>query len=178
MEDVREEVELMTRLVNELLAYSKTGLQASEAVLQPVNLAALAREVAAREAGPDGRVEIDVSESLTARAEPELLARVVANLVRNALRYAGHAGPVRITAQTTAEDVLLSVSDQGPGVAEAELDRIFEPFYRPDSARTREAGGTGLGLAIVRTCVEACQGTVSAQNRIPAGLEVTIRLRI
>ena len=176
VEDVREEVELMTRLVNELLAYSKTGLQAREAVLQPVNLAALAREVAARESGPDSRVEIEVPESLTARAEPELLARAVANLVRNALRYAGQAGPVRISAQPHGEQIILTVSDQGPGVPEAELERIFEPFYRPDSARTREAGGTGLGLAIVRTCVEACQGTVSAQNRQPAGLEVAIRL--
>jgi two-component system sensor histidine kinase CpxA len=176
VEDVREEVELMTRLVNELLAYSKTGLQAREAVLQPVNLAALAREVAARESGPDSRVEIEVSESLTARAEPELLARAVANLMRNALRYAGQAGPVRISAQPHGEQIILTVSDQGPGVPEAELERIFEPFYRPDTARTREAGGTGLGLAIVRTCVEACQGTVSAQNRQPAGLEVAIRL--
>ena len=132
--------------------------------------------MAARESGPDSRVEIEVPESLTARAEPELLARAVANLMRNALRYAGQAGPVRISAQPHGEQIILTVSDQGPGVPEAELERIFEPFYRPDTARTREAGGTGLGLAIVRTCVEACQGTVSAQNRQPAGLEVAIRL--
>ena len=61
---------------------------------------------------------------------------------------------------------------------EAELERIFEPFYRPDSARTREAGGTGLGLAIVRTCIDACEGTVTARNRVPAGFEVGIRLAI
>jgi two-component system sensor histidine kinase CpxA len=92
----------------------------------------------------------------------------VANLVRNALRYAGHAGPVQVSAQAQDGHVMLSVSDSGPGVAEGELERLFEPFYRPDSARTREAGGTGLGLAIVRTCVDACGGSVSARNRRPA----------
>ena len=176
VQDVQEEVELMTRLVNELLAYSKTGLQAREATLQAVNPADMAQQVVAREAGLDGKVEIDIPEALMVDAEPELLARAVANLVRNALRYAGHAGPVQLRAQAQNGQVLLTVSDSGPGVADADLERIFEPFYRPDSARTREAGGTGLGLAIVRTCIDACQGNVVARNRVPSGLEVTIRL--
>ena len=178
VQDVREEVDLMTGLVNELLSFSKAGLQSREAVLQSVNLAELARQVVLREAGAVDAVEIDIAETLTAPAEPQLLARAVANLVRNALRYAGHAGPVLLHAATDSGHVLLTVSDHGPGVPEADLNRIFEPFYRPDTARTREAGGTGLGLAIVRTCVDACQGTVSAKNRVPAGLEVTIRLSI
>ena len=178
VQDVREEVDLMTGLVNELLSFSKAGLQSRDAILQSVNLAELARQVAAREAGASDAVEIDIPEALTGLAEPEMLGRALANLVRNALRYAGHAGPVRIHTATGAGSVLLTVSDHGPGVPEADLDRIFEPFYRPDTARTREAGGTGLGLAIVRTCVDACQGKVSAKNRVPAGLEVTIRLSI
>lgn len=178
VQDVREEVELMTGLVNELLSFSKAGLQSRGAVLQSVNLAALARQVVQREAGAADAVEIEIPETLTARAEPELLARAIANLVRNALRYAGHAGPVRLHAGTESGQVFLTVSDHGPGVPEADLDRIFEPFYRPDTARTREAGGTGLGLAIVRTCIDACQGTVSARNLEPSGLEVVIRLSI
>jgi two-component system sensor histidine kinase CpxA len=162
--------------VNELLAYSKTGLQAREAALKSIPLAELVHQVCTREAGSGHPVEVDVPNTLTVRAEPELLARAVANLVRNALRYAGHAGPVQVSAQAQDGHVMLSVSDSGPGVAEGELERLFEPFYRPDSARTREAGGTGLGLAIVRTCVDACGGSVSARNRRPAGLEVVIRL--
>jgi two-component system sensor histidine kinase CpxA len=68
------------------------------------------------------------------------------------------------------------VTDSGPGVPEAELARIFDPFYRVDTSRDRATGGTGLGLAIVKTCVEACGGAVSGRNRQPSGLEVTIRL--
>lgn len=176
VQDVQEEVELMTRLVNELLAYSRSGLQAREAALQSIPLAELVHQVCAREAGPGHPVEVEIPGSLTVKAEPELLARAVANLVRNALRYAGHAGPVKVSALTQDGQVFLSVGDSGPGVAEAELERIFEPFYRPDSARTREAGGTGLGLAIVRSCVDSCGGRVNARNRLPSGLEVVIRL--
>ena len=174
--DVQEEVELMTRLVNELLAYSKTGLQAREAMLRPVALAALARDVAAREAGPGSEIEIDIPETLTVPAEPDLLARAIANLVRNSLRYAGPSGEIKIAAAADGGDTILTVSDHGPGVPGGELERIFEPFYRPDTARTREAGGTGLGLAIVRTCVEACRGTVTARSALPHGLEIVMRL--
>ncbi len=178
IEDVREEVVLMTRLVDELLTFSKVGLQSRTATLQTVNLAALARQVADREAAPPHSLSIDIPDSLAALAEPDLLARAVANLLRNALRYAATAGPILLTAHAQGHHAILSVADHGPGVPESELDRIFEPFYRPDTARTREAGGTGLGLAIVRTCVAACQGTVAAHLRQPSGLLVQIRLQL
>jgi two-component system, OmpR family, sensor histidine kinase CpxA len=70
---------------------------------------------------------------------------------------------------------VISIIDQGRGISESELDRIFEPFYRPENDRARETGGTGLGLAIVKTCVEACQGRVSAHNLDP-GFEIRIDL--
>jgi two-component system sensor histidine kinase CpxA len=72
--------------------------------------------------------------------------------------------------------VILSVSDQGPGVPEESLSQIFDPFYRVDVSRARETGGTGLGLAIVKTCVESCGGRVSCQNKEPHGLRVIITL--
>ena len=68
------------------------------------------------------------------------------------------------------------MADQGPGVPPGSLDRLFDPFYRPEDARTREAGGNGLGLAIVKSCVEACGGRVSVCNRVPSGLELTFIL--
>jgi two-component system sensor histidine kinase CpxA len=74
------------------------------------------------------------------------------------------------------ERVLLTISDQGPGVSAQELEKLFDPFYRVDPSRTSETGGVGLGLAIVKSCVEACGGTVNASNRAPRGLEVRIRL--
>ena len=67
--------------------------------------------------------------------------------------------------------------DEGPGVPEESLERIFDPFYRVEESRSRESGGVGLGLAIVKTCVEACDGTVTAHNLTPKGLEVRVALR-
>lgn len=181
VQDVQEEVELMTRLVDELLAFSKTGLKARETSLQPVAPALLAAQAAEREAGPGDRIELSIAPELRVLADPDLLSRALGNLVRNALRYAGSHGPVRLESHRLPHDpahCLLTVRDSGPGVPPHELERIFEPFYRPDTARTREAGGTGLGLAIVRNCIDACQGTVSARNLEPSGLEVALRLRM
>lgn len=173
--DVREELQHISALVNELLSFSKAGLRAQPAALQAVVVAEIAHRVAEREGKGGGVVEVSVAADLRARAEPELLARALANLVRNALRYAG--GTVRLTATATADQILITVSDAGPGVPEAALQKIFDPFYRLEESRSRETGGVGLGLAIVKTCVEACDGSVSAHNRQPSGLEVRLTLR-
>ncbi len=126
----------------------------------------------------DGRqIEVNIADDLRAEAEPELLTRALSNLLRNAIRYAGTAGPITIAAEPRDGQVALTVEDCGPGIPEAELQRIFDPFYRLDASRDRQTGGIGLGLAIVKTCVEACQGTVVAANRLPTGLQVTITLR-
>jgi two-component system sensor histidine kinase CpxA len=71
---------------------------------------------------------------------------------------------------------LISVADSGPGVPADALEKIFEPFYRPEVARKRSTGGAGLGLAIVRRCVEACGGAVSAELCVPQGLRVNLRV--
>jgi two-component system sensor histidine kinase CpxA len=84
---------------------------------------------------------------------------------------------MRISATRENINVVISVCDDGPGVPDEALQKIFDPFYRVEESRSRETGGVGLGLAIVKTCVEACDGTVAAQNRTPRGLEIRITLR-
>ena len=177
VKDVREEVQEMSNLVNELLSFSRASLREKVIRLQRVTLAEIVRRVVERETGGQGQVHVAIPDGMTALAEPDLLARALANLVRNALRYAVDGGPISITAETSAEGVVLSVSDSGPGVPEEALQKIFDPFYRLEASRSRDTGGIGLGLAIVKTCVEACQGTVTAQNRLPSGLQVSIRLK-
>jgi len=175
--DVREEAREMASLVNELLAFSKASLRGNETQREPVALAELVHRVAAREAaGQEEQVQVEIDSELQALATPGLLARAVANLIRNALRYAGDAGPIHVSAQAREGQVFLTVSDCGPGIPEEALAHIFDPFFRLDSSRSRETGGFGLGLAIVKTCVEACGGTVVAHNRQPSGLQVEITL--
>jgi signal transduction histidine kinase len=109
-------------------------------------------------------------------AQPELLARALANVVRNAVRYAGHAGPIVIGAERSDGQVPVTVSDAGPGVPPAMLGR-FDPLFRVEPDRARATGGAGLGLAIVEACVEGCEGTVTARNLSLAGFEVRMVLR-
>lgn len=175
--DVREELQNISNLVNELLSFSKASLRQNETKLAPVNVAAIARRVVEREAPGAGQAEVRIPDNLQALAEPELLARALANLVRNALRYAGSAGSITLSAGAEEGRVIITVADQGPGVPEESLQQIFDPFFRLENSRSRETGGIGLGLAIVKTCVEACRGTVTARNRAPSGLQVDITLK-
>jgi two-component system sensor histidine kinase CpxA len=177
LNDVHDEVRQMSGLVNELLLFSKAGLKGKDAPLQPVALPPLVEAVIVREAAPTDRIQLEVPEGMQAQADPELLARAIGNLLRNALRYAGTAGSITIRAAANGDTVSITVADEGPGVPADSLAKLTEPFYRPDAARTREQGGVGLGLAIVRSCVEACQGKLTLRNRQPKGFEAEIALK-
>ena len=173
--DVREEVQQMSVLVGELLAFTQAGLKPRDAELALVELAPLVARVLAREAAAS-RVAVTVPAGLLVEADEALLARALGNLVRNALRYAGDAGPITLTASTEETEVVIAVEDCGPGVPAETLERLGEPFYRPELARTRETGGAGLGLAIVKSSLEACRGTVTFSNREPHGFRAEVRL--
>ena len=109
-------------------------------------------------------------------ADPGLLLRALSNLLRNALRYAGDAGPVTISSAARQKSIAIIVTECGPGVPEELISQVFEPFRRVDAARTRGVGGVGLGLAIVKSCIDACQGEIHCRNRQPTGLEVEVLL--
>jgi two-component system sensor histidine kinase CpxA len=170
-----EKAEQIAALVGELLSFSKASFGASSVKLQPVALADILADVLRREETPADEVRVSIPGETRVSADPELLTRALANLVRNARQHA--ATPVAITATRSGDDVSILVADDGPGVPEDELPRIFDAFYRLDASRTRATGGSGLGLAIVKTCVESCCGTVTARNREPHGLEVRVLLR-
>ena len=176
LDDVRDEVRHMSGLVNELLQFSKAGLRPREIPLEAVGLDPLLDRVIAREGPSPSGIRVEAAPGIHVRAQPELLERAIANLVRNAIRYAGGDGPITICAHVEGQELIIRVSDQGPGVPEGYLARLGQPFFRPDTARSLETGGTGLGLAIVRTCVEACGGRVSFENRKPTGFVATLAL--
>jgi two-component system sensor histidine kinase CpxA len=175
--DLHEEIEHMSALVGELLSFSKASLEPAARPLQVVNVAETARRAIDRENRSGGSIETAIDGDLEVMADPDYLFRSLANLLRNALRYAGEAGPIQVAAAAAGGAVAITVRDCGPGLPPDALEAVFTPFYRPDAARTRESGGAGLGLAIVRSCIEACQGEVRCRNCDPRGLEVEIRLK-
>ncbi len=178
IKDIREDVEEMSNLVNELLAFSKAGIGggSKERELVPVELEPLLAATIARTC-PGSSVTLDVSQSLSALGDPLMLERAVANVLRNAARYAGQDGPISVSAAPAGKDVVITITDCGPGVPPEAIKLLGEPFFRPEPSRSRSSGGVGLGLAIVKTCIEGCQGTLSLRNHEPRGLQVEIRLK-
>lgn len=177
MKDLQDEAEHMSQLVGELLSFSKASMDQSKIRLEPTSIAEIVNNAVRREQVEGAVIQQNIPTDLTAHASAELLQRAVANLLRNAVRYAGQAGPITITGWQDTEGVVVEVTDGGAGVPEESLAKLFDPFYRVDESRTRETGGVGLGLTIVKACVDSCGGTVGAENRPESGLRVEIRLK-
>jgi signal transduction histidine kinase len=110
-------------------------------------------------------VNVDVAPALPARANPDHLAQVLANLLQNALRYTPRGGRVTIHGERRPGDVLISISNTGDGIPPDDLPRVFERFYRVDKSRDRASGGAGIGLAIVQQLIEADGGEVGVESR-------------
>ena len=107
------------------------------------------------------------------------IATAVTNLVENAIQHAPEGSTIRLRAAPRDGRIAIEVADQGPGIPEPDLQRVFERFYRVDKARARSeeaAGGTGLGLAIVKHLVGLHGGTVSARNADAGGAVFTVLL--
>ncbi len=121
-------------------------------------------------------LSLDCPAALSARMNSKLLEQAVINLVDNAIKFSEPGGPVRVTARAGEGRLSIEVSDQGCGIEQLHLDRIFERFYRVDKARSRALGGTGLGLAIVKHIAQVHDGTVAAASRPGHGSTFTLTI--
>lgn len=106
----------------------------------------------------------------------EALTTMLANLVSNAVKYSGEGGRVTVTAEGEGDQVVLRITDDGPGISQDDLGRVFDEFYRAPEARQSGLEGTGLGLAIVRSIVERHGGVVTAHSEIGVGSTFVVRL--
>ena len=163
------ELQHMARLVEEVMVFSKAETLPEREKAETFSLREVIEQVVSREAGEvELTMEVGDVEVLALR---QAVDRAFGNVLRNAVRY---AEGIEIAAGLESGAVVMRVRDRGPGVPEDSLERLFEPFYRPELARQRTTGGSGLGLAIARRCMEACGGTISARNREGGGLEVVM----
>jgi signal transduction histidine kinase len=113
-----------------------------------------------------GRIDVD----------PDMVARVIRNLIENARRHAGPAGTVNVSSAALDGRLQVRVDDDGPGIAAAERERVFDRFHRSDEARSRAAGGSGLGLAIARAIVDAHGGRIWAEESPLGGARISFEL--
>lgn len=182
---VHREAERLGTLVDELLALARAEANELQLAITPVDTEEVIDEVH-QALAPLARHERHVT--LVYDVEPELppvaadrqrLAQVLLNLVRNAIAYTPLGGIVSVTLRRADRGhLVLSVADTGSGIAPADLDRIFERFYRTDASRARSSGGFGLGLTIVRDLVEAMGGTVMVRSTLGEGSCFEVRLTI
>jgi len=173
------EAERLGRLANDLLTLQRIEGATGELPIRPVDLRLAADRAAAMlEPLLEDR---DVTLTVNGRCplvlgDVDRLQQVVANLVDNASRIVGAGGHVRVELTAEGDRAVLSVLDDGPGIPEEDLPRLFDRFYRADSSRTRTSGGAGLGLAIVRAIVSAHGGRIEAANLPTGGARMTVVL--
>jgi len=147
--------------------------QQRELKREPVDVVQLVNEAlaSAEAAGPDHRFTSTISgEDIFVLGDSHRIHQAVGNLLANARTHTPAGTQIALEVKQSDSEVVISVSDNGPGIAEEDLSRIFERFYRADASRVRSSGeGSGLGLAIVSAVMSAMGGTVSVKSELGAG---------
>ncbi|EPY02746.1 Signal transduction histidine kinase [Magnetospirillum fulvum MGU-K5] len=161
----------MEQMIASTLAFARDD--AASEPRQRLDLAAMVQgmledmedmDIACSYTGPD---------SLVIAARPVALKRAIANLLDNAVKYGGRAG---VGLASGGGEIRLTIDDDGPGIPEDSRERVFAPFFRLESSRSRDTGGTGLGLAVARAAIRAHGGDITLANRPEGGLRVTLTL--
>ncbi len=178
------EADRLNQLIQRLLTISRLESGADGLHKSSLSLRELVEQVAHdaeyESPGRHCRVVADPNDEFLVEADPDLLRSAVENVIRNATRYTAEGTTVEVKLDRPkaphADEMVIRVADAGPGVPEAALMKIFEPFYRLDDARNRQTGGAGLGLSIADRAIRLHGGQVHASNRKEGGLEVEIRI--
>ena len=167
-ESLWDEAERLVRLSRSLDSLAEGDAATGPPILVPIDLTTAVRsavELAQPSIERAGlRLDVNVPDALPARANPDHLAQVLANLLSNAVRYTPRGGTVTVRAERRPGDLLVSVGNSGEPIPPDDLARVFERFYRVEKSRDQARGGAGIGLAIVKQLVEASGGRVGADS--------------
>jgi two-component system phosphate regulon sensor histidine kinase PhoR len=181
LEIVHRQAQRIGGLVEQLLALSELEARSRDEIArEPVKVVSVAQHVAesvlGRAESRKVKVAIETSEDAIVLADADGLERAVINLVDNAIKYGKEGGTVKIASSRKGDTIEIVVTDDGPGIEDAHLARLFERFYRIDPGRSRAHGGAGLGLSIVKHLVEAMDGTIAVSSKVGSGTTFTITL--
>jgi two-component system sensor histidine kinase BaeS len=171
----------LVRLLNDLLDLARSDAGRLSVRLRPTELAPLIDEVVRTMRAQTDGAQQDLTQQLDPQlpvieAEADRIRQILVNLITNAHEYSPEGASIEVKARLIGDDVEVSVTDDGPGIPETQLEHIFERFVRGDAGLTQRVGGTGLGLAISRSLVELHGGTIEADSTVGSGSSFRFRL--
>jgi two-component system OmpR family sensor kinase len=174
--EIRTAMQAMSRLLSDLLILSRDASRALQR--STVDLSSICSEAVTflRSRNQDHRLVDEIQSGLRVLGDAERLSQMISNLLDNAIYYGHKGGKIEVRLRRLPRHIRLEVEDEGPGIHEDDLRRIFERFYRADAARRANPDGTGLGLAIVKYVAEAHGGTVSVRSELGCGSTFTADL--
>ena len=177
---IRGEADRLGRMVVSFLELERLGSGRWPAERRPLDLSELvARRCQSLEASREGAVlRLEAPAAATVLGDPELVERLVDNLVGNALKFSPAGTPVEVVVEPGPAGISLQVRDRGPGIPRDEHERVFEPFYRGGAAERNATPGSGLGLSLVRHVVRAHGGRVHVDGREGGGAAVVVELPV
>jgi two-component system phosphate regulon sensor histidine kinase PhoR len=167
----------LTRLVNDLIDLSSISKFEFEIEPRSTDLSALVRDITGQMSLKAQKFGIKISTDLPATPEilvdPVRIKQAMVNILDNAIKYSP-GGTISVSIKEDTESIIITVRDSGCGIPEDMLEKVFEPFYRVDKARSRNMGGNGLGLVITKEIIEKHMGKVNIESRVGKG--TTVRL--
>src|SRR5262249_11136951 len=177
---ILEECDRLARLTDQLLTLSREDAGTTRHVREPVDLAALLDNVVEtmRPLAEAKKLHLRVASKAVLRlaGDEVRLRQVFYNLIDNAIKYTPEGGTVEVSLQQQDHEAVITVADNGVGIAAEHLPRVFDRFYRVDKARSREQGGTGLGLSIAKSIVTAHGGQIRLSSVPKQGTQCTVTL--
>lgn len=180
LQDINSEVDRMTLIINDLLTLVKLGQKEIPLSLSETDLNTLVGNIIKRlmPLANAQNIEIEYEEikGVIADVDGVKITLAISNLVENAIKYTMDGGKVKITIDADHQNAFISVSDTGVGIAEDEIGKIFERFYRVDKTRDRETGGTGLGLSITHSTVLMHNGSIKVNSKENEGTTFLVRI--
>ena len=174
LEDITSEIDRMTEIINDLLTLVKLDQKEIPITFIETELNQLIIDITKRMKPLADSKEIELNyilmkEKILADIDKTKFVLAISNLVENAIKYTAEKGLITITIDSDYQNVFLSVSDTGIGIAEEEINKIFERFYRVDKTRNRETGGTGLGLSITHATILMHNGSIKVSSKEQKG---------
>lgn len=178
LERVEKESQQIENMIAQVLLVSKLDNKQPIQNIQSVSLeqimTPIIEDAQFEAAQKDKELVYQAPENISFKAEPELLSSAIENILRNAIYYSSHRIQVSVSVQN--KHINWEIVDDGEGIEESHLDKIFDAFYRESSARDRNSGGVGLGLAIAQHAISKHQGCIEATNNPEGGLQVKISI--